>query len=363
MFATLAGAYPPPPETAASPELALRAILLDQLEAGLELLGDGEAGAPDPVAAAVAGLEGVTVGPARVVLASGWGATQPVVRRLPTWRAGTLVARWRAATVVAQALAGERREEPRPVRAQVLGPYTLGRLADRGRFGRRRVTVAFAEALGAELAELAAAGAALVQVDEPALVDIGPADAAERALAAEAWRCLAMASPGLHLTLAIAGGTAEGAGATLLFDAPFRSYFFDLCAGPDNWRLVSRAPQDRGIIAGVADARVARLDSQEILVWGARYAAALGGRGLDRVGIAPSAGLGALTHARAQAKIRSLGRAARLAGLEDVEELRRSVHPRAVDSRSAAMGRYEPGGGGSVIEGPAPTTPPRRRAR
>ena len=249
MFATLAGAYPPPPEAAASVEAALRAVLLDQLEAGLELLGDGEIGAPDPVGAAVAGMDGVTMGPARAVLASGWWAAQPVVRRLPTWRAATLVARWQSATTLAQALATERGEGPRPVRVQVLGPYTLGRLADRGRLGCRRVTVAFAEALGAELAELADAGAALVQVDEPALVEIGPADATEGALAAEAWRRLAAAAPDLHLTLAITGGAAEGAGATLLFDAPFRSYLFDLCAGSDNWRLISRAPQDRGIIA------------------------------------------------------------------------------------------------------------------
>ena len=200
-----------------------------------------------------------------------------------------------------------------------------------------------------------------MQVDEPALVEIGPADALERSLAADAWRRLAAAAPDLHLTLAIVGGAAEGAGPGLLFDAPFRSYFFDLCAGPDNWRLVSQAPRDRGIIAGVADARVARLDSKEILVWGARYAAALGGRGLDRVGIAPSAGLGGLTHAQARAKIRSVGEAARLAGLEDAEELRRSVDPRAVDSRSAALGRYEPGRG-SVLEGRPRAIRRRRRA-
>jgi len=241
----------------------------------------------------------------------------------------------------------------------VPGPYSLGRVADRGRHGRQRVTLAFAEALGAELAAMADAGALLVQVDEPGLVDIGPADGAERSLAAEAWRRLAATAPHLHLTLAVVGGAAEGAGARLLFDAPFRSYFFDLCAGPDNWRLISQAPPDRGIVAGVADARVAKLDSREILVWGARYAAALGGRGLDRVGIAPSAGLGALTHAQARAKIRSLGEAARIAALEDVEELRRSVHPRAVDSRSAALGRYE-AGQGTVIEGPAPATRRRR---
>ena len=150
----------------------------------------------------------------------------------------------------------------------------------------------------------------------PPLPAIGSTDAAERALAAEAWRRLAAAATEVHLTLAVMHGAAEGAGASLLFDAPFRSYFFDLCAGPDNWRLISRAPQDRGIIAGVADARVARLDSKEILVWGARYAAALGDRGLERVGIAPSAGTGD-PEPRAGARQDPLARRGRRGGRAD----------------------------------------------
>jgi methionine synthase II (cobalamin-independent) len=189
---------------------------------------------------------------------------------------------------------------------------------------------------------LAQAGALIVQIDEPALARIGRDDGTERALAAEAFRRLTAGAPDLHLMLAVMYGSAEDAGARLLFDAPFHSYLFDLCAGPDSWRLVSRAPGDRGIVAGVADARLPHRESKEILIWGARYAAALNGRGLERVGLAPSADLLGLTHAQARAKIAAVGEAARLAALSDPDDLRRSLDPRSVDIRSAAVGRYDP---------------------
>ncbi|HTS15190.1 MAG TPA: hypothetical protein VMH24_05960, partial [Candidatus Sulfotelmatobacter sp.] len=202
MFATLVGPYP---------AADLRAVLLDQLEAGLELLTDGELGAADPVVATLAVLDGVTADGPAPSLGTAWAGSRPMVRTLPAWRRPALVDRWRAADAMARALATERNDGVRPVRAGLLGPYTLGRLADRGRLGRRRVTLAFAEALGVELAGLDAAGAPLVQVDEPALVTLQPGERTERALAAEAWRRLAAASPDLHLSLGVMHGAAEGA--------------------------------------------------------------------------------------------------------------------------------------------------------
>ncbi len=314
MFATLAGAYPSPPASAAThPDDPLRTILLDQLEAGFELLSDGRGTTP-----------GSPISPLAVRDEAG------------------AVSAWQAADALARGLAAERGEEPRPVKASLLGPYTLGRLAERGRLGRRRVTLGFAEAVAMDVAALARAGALIVQIDEPALIRLGPDDARERTLAAEAFRRLFEGVPDVHLTLAVMDGSADAAGARLFFDAPVHSYLFDLSAGADNWRLISQAPTDRGIVAGVADARVPELETKELLVWGARYAAVLNGRGLDRVGIAPSSGLQGLTHPQARAKIRALGEAARIAGLTDVTELRRSIDPRAVDLRSAALGRYDP---------------------
>ncbi|MBA3779192.1 MAG: hypothetical protein H0X16_07840 [Chloroflexi bacterium] len=123
-------------------------------------------------------------------------------------------------------------------------------------------------------------------------------------------------------------GDALGAGARLLFDAPFSSFLFDLMAGPENWRLISQTPGSRGIVCGVADARNTKPDEEALMIWAARYAASTAGRGLDRVGLAPSAGLEYLPRDRARAKIRALGAAAEKASTSDPRALREAMNPR-----------------------------------
>jgi hypothetical protein len=144
-----------------------------------------------------------------------------------------------------------------------------------------------------------------------------------------------------HVTLAITGGDAEALGADAVFAAPYRSHLFDLIAGPDSWRTIASAPGDRGIILGVADATGVRPPGLEEVAWAAGYAASLGGRGMARVGLAPSGGLASLDPARARELIDLLGEAARLL-VGDPELLLRRFDPRAVDPRSAALGEYRP---------------------
>jgi hypothetical protein len=151
----------------------------------------------------------------------------------------------------------------------------------------------------------------------------------------------------IHLSLALTGGNADTAGAATFFDLPYASYAVDLIAGPDNWRLVTSAPPDRGIVCG-AMAPAAADEGPEILVWAAQYAAS--SRGLDRVGLANAPGLEKLPWEIALRRLAQLADAARIAALPG-EELAHSLDPRAVNSRSAALGRV------------VPPTPARRRRR
>src|SRR4029077_1555137 len=137
------------------------------------------------------------------------------------------------------------------------------------------------------------------------------------------------------------GGNADAAGIeTILADA-FGSLAVDLIAGPDNWRLVAKAPGDRGIVCGALAAAAGTDDGPEVLVYAARYAASTRGRGPDRVGLATASSLAALSWTEALAKLDRLGNAARIAGLPPDQGLR-ELDPRAIDARSAALGRYEP---------------------
>jgi methionine synthase II (cobalamin-independent) len=188
--------------------------------------------------------------------------------------------------------------------------------------------------------DLAGAGCPLIEIDEPEAFAIA-ADDSERRLFIEAHRRLTAGLSSTHLSLAITGGNADAAGVETFLDAPYASYAFDLINGPDNWRLVTAIPGDRGIVCGALDSRARSDDAVELVVWAAQYAASTSGRGLDRVGLAVVPGLADQEWPIVERKLGVLGRAVRVAGLTG-DDLASSIDPRAVDIRSAALGKYQP---------------------
>ncbi|MCY7417343.1 MAG: hypothetical protein LH650_02395 [Chloroflexi bacterium] len=294
MFATLIGPYP---QIDGTPQERLMATIADQLEAGLGMLTDGQVHA-------VAGRD-----PAGVV-----GA-------------------WRAADAVGHHLAAVAGIEPPLIKACLVGPWTTAR-------AKQRPAMDTAIDLVPVIAALFEAGVPVVQLTEPAIGFIDPADLDSLELLEAVLGIVSDAAPG-HVSLALAGGPPTGVPYQRLFASPFASYLFDLVSAPDDWNLCARAPGTGGLIVAVADARTPDPDTEAVSVWGARYAASLGGRGPGRVGLAMSAGLELLPRDMAKAKLAALAEAGRKAELSN-EELAQVIDPRAVDARSAGLGRYEP---------------------
>jgi methionine synthase II (cobalamin-independent) len=323
VFATLGGSLPiPSPSAAPDPDGRVRAAIAAQEEAGLEAISDGGVRYPDATLAIGAGLVGVAVVDGRL------RATAP-----PAWRRPILVDGWMFAAGCTD----------RAVKQAVVGPYTLARAIDAERIRRGRLTLALAEALNAELKALVSAGCPLIEILEDGATTIGDSPTAQR-LFVDAQRRLLDGLDGVggvHRTLAIRGGNADTAGTLTILDGAYQSFMFDLCAGPDNWRLVVKVPGDRGVIVGAADARVARVDELEVLAFAVGYAASTGGRGHDRVGLATSGDMAGLAYDAAIAKIRRIGEAAALYEAQ-AGTLARAMDPRAIDIRSAAVGRYAP---------------------
>jgi methionine synthase II (cobalamin-independent) len=299
MFATLAGNYPQP--AGLRPADALKAVLCAQADAGLGLVSDGMIHDSED--------------------------------------ASVLVEAW---VVAREAARSEGIEQP--VKLAVLGPWarSIGTAGSAEPAGAAPESPAARSAarLATALAAAVAAGCPVVEVHEPAAAL--PAGPRAGAAFASVHRALLAGLPAdAHVTLAITGGDAEALGADAVFAAPYRSHLFDLIAGPDSWRTIASAPGDQGIILGVADATGVRPPGLEEIAWAAGYAASLGGRGMARVGLAPSGGLASLDPARARELIDLLGEAARLL-VGDPELLLRRFDPRAVDPRSAALGEYRP---------------------
>jgi hypothetical protein len=231
------------------------------------------------------------------------------------------VARWTATAALTD----------RPVKAVLKGPYSTGASVDICRD---------------QIRALAAAGCPLIEVHEPAAVGIGT-DPAKRAAFKDAHLRLLDGVSGVHCSLAITGGNADAAGIETLLAAPYASLAVDLIAGPENWRLVVATPRERGVVCGSIAAEPGTDDRPEVLLWAAGYAASTANRGPARVGLATASSFAGLSWEEAIRKLAILGEAARLAG-QTADRARRSLDPRSIDSRSAALGRTAP-------------RPPRRR--
>jgi sugar phosphate isomerase/epimerase len=295
VFATLLGALPHPPlPPGASPQEVVRAFVRAQADAGLEPLTDGR---------------GPVVGQAE----------------------GGSLAAWRGAAAAAGSTA---------VKQALVGPWTFAGHRGAGRAAGGPAEEA-AGSLRREIEALAAAGCPLVEIHEPSIVG-RPFDEAVRASVVAAWRrMLDGLGDRVHVALALTGGDVVGFGPAI-YDAPFASYAFDLRAGPDNWRVIADAPRDRGIVAGALSTEDGSDDGPELLVWAAHYAASIGGRGLDRVGLSTAGSLAHLAWDAAERKLRRLGDAARIAALGSFAAVAPHLDPRAAGMKSAALGRHVP---------------------
>jgi hypothetical protein len=229
---------------------------------------------------------------------------------------GDVVGSWRATATRADRL----------VKAVVVGPFSSERPAADVRH---------------EIVALADAGCRWIEVHEPGAQTLGDVpDGLARF--AEAHRELTRdLGRDVHLTLAITGGNADAAGIDTILAGAYSSLAVDLIDGPDNWRLAVAVPAERGVICGAMSAHRGSDDSPETLLWAARYAAGSKGRGVDRVGLATSGSMRALSWDEAATKVRRLGEAARVAAMPP-ERQRAAIDPRAVDARSAGLGRVGP---------------------
>jgi hypothetical protein len=310
VFATLLGGLPRPDGDGApdDDEMVITAVRAQEA-AGLEPLTDGRLRDP--------GFESVIDG------LLGWEAPADVVG--------------------AWAFAASYTE--RAVKQALPGPYSAGWIASRdgNAADRAEATRRAAAGLHELVRALAAAGCPLVEIEETEAHRIG-SDETERGLYREAHRQLTSGIEGTHLSLSITGGAADQAGVETILDAPYASLALDLIAGPDSWNLASRAPTDRGIVVGALSARNVA-EPKEVLLWGAHYAASTAGRGIDRVGLGSAGSWAGLAWPEAQRRMQALGEAARLAAMPPSEELRRSLDPRAVSARRAALGHGPPGHG------------------
>jgi 5-methyltetrahydropteroyltriglutamate--homocysteine methyltransferase len=275
----------------------VREVIAEQEAAGIDIVTDGCARWDDILTPFASHMAGFEIGGLLRWFDNNVYYRRPVCVGRLEWRGPASVDAYRFAASVAT----------RPVKAILPGPVTFARLSVDDHYGdHERFVIDIARVLAQEAFELQAAGAPLIQIDEPALPD-APEDLD---LAGRALELITAELEGETL-LATYFGDCKRLGPDI-FRLPVGAFGFDLIAGPENLEIIERTPEGRGIQAGIVDARNTRLEEIEELAGVVDNLLAI--LGPDRLSVSPSAGLEFLPREKARAKLQRLSEVAERVG-------------------------------------------------
>jgi 5-methyltetrahydropteroyltriglutamate--homocysteine methyltransferase len=266
--------------------------LTEQIEAGLDVVTDGQIRWHDPISHLAGKLGGIHINGLLRFFDTNFYFRQPVVE--------AKIERTKA--LVVEDFLFAQGKSSRPVKAVLTGPVTLARhsIAKNGMAGAfEKLVEGYTEALAPEVAALAAAGATLIQLEEPALLK-RPEDWSllERSLP---WLAAAKRSAQLALT------TYFGDAAPLyarLQELPVDVLGFDFTYSPVLADVIARDGSSKTLALGLLDGRNTKLEDPNAVA-----------KTLERVGshlssgrayLTPSCGLEYLPRDRARGKLRHL---------------------------------------------------------
>lgn len=231
---------------AAEDHLVLLA-LEDQQNAGIDIVTDGQIRWNDPVSHLAGKVDGVRINGLLRFFDTNFYFRQPVV-------CGKIK---RIQPLVVEDYHWTAKKSRQPLKAVLTGPYTLARLSiyEDDSAWKDDLTMAYAGALAAEVAELVSTGAKLVQVDEPALLR-HPRDVA---LAREALGLIAERKGQAEVALATYFGDAAPVYAELQA-LPVDTLVLDFTYSAELPDVIEKEGSVKAIGFGVVDGRNTRLE-------------------------------------------------------------------------------------------------------
>ena len=271
-------------------------VIQDQVDAGLDLVTDGQIRWDDGQTYMARGIKGFTVNGLIRYFDTNTYYRHPIPESKLQSNGAITVKDYEFAAAISA----------KPVKAVITGPYSLARLSQLGCYDDlRSLVMELVPILNKEAKALQAAGASVIQFDEPSILkhqeDID--------LFAEAIEGVA---DGLTATTGISTIFGDASGIhDRLFGLPVDIIGLDFVMGPGNYDLIGSFPQDKTLACGIVDARNTRLESVE------EIAANIGrinkSVSLDRIHVNPSCGLDYLPRPNARAKLARLVEGARKA--------------------------------------------------
>ena len=266
--------------------------IAEQVEAGLDLVTDGQIRWHDPISHLAAKLSGVRIDGLSRFFDTNFYFRQPVVQ-------GKLE---RTEPLLLEEFKFAQERSARPVKVVFTGPYTLARHSVEktgGAGGFDKMLEGYTAALAAEVAALAGAGAKVIQVEEPALLKyLDDFPRLEQSLTA-----LAMSKDSAQLALVFYFGDPAP-----IYDhlqtLPVDLLGFDFTYNPDLVDRVASKGTARTLVLGLVDGRNTRLEDPASA---ARQLEKLArGADLNRAYLSPSCGLEFLPRGGARQKLKHL---------------------------------------------------------
>jgi 5-methyltetrahydropteroyltriglutamate--homocysteine methyltransferase len=223
-------------------------VIQEQVEAGVDIITDGQIRWDDDQTYVMRALAGVEIGSLERYLDTNTYYRRPEVTGPISWRDPILVRDYLFAA----------ENSSKPVKAIVTGPYTLAALSLDKHYGsREKLAMALAQELRNEVVALAQAGAPIIQVNDPVIVfNKEDVDIFAKAIT----RLL----EGVEVETAVYTwfGSVDGILPRLL-DLPVDTLGLDFVSGRDNWEAIRAVDFSKKLGAGIVDGRNTRIESLE----------------------------------------------------------------------------------------------------
>lgn len=225
-------------------------VIQEQIEAGLDLVTDGQIRWYDPISHLAGKMEGVRIDGLLRFFDTNFYFRQPVI----VGRVG------RSAPLIQDEFHFAKAVSSKPVKPVLTGPYTLASSSILGIGSRsfQELVLDFATAISQEVAALASEGAEVIQVDEPSILK----DPADFGLFKEAMAVLAEAKGPALLALYTYFGDAAP-----LYEAfqglPVEVLGFDFTYSPKLPELIEEAGSEKVLGLGLVDGRNTKMETKE----------------------------------------------------------------------------------------------------
>ncbi len=221
-------------------------VIEEQIEAGVDLITDGQVRWDDDQTYIMRGLKGVEIGSLERYMDTNTYYRQPEITGPVGWQQPILVRDFLFA----------REHSSKPVKAVITGPYTLAALSLDKHYGsRERLTMTLAGELRREVQALAAAGAGYIQMNEPAILQ-------NKDDISVAVKALTRLLDDVRTDTAVYTWFADASGVLpALLDTPAGIIGLDFVAGGGNWQALKAARFDKRLGFGIVDGRNTRLET------------------------------------------------------------------------------------------------------